>query len=106
MDFSPTQRVRLHEGRAPLFPFFARRSAWFLRELWVTPHIWEWTDRARNSHICGVAARSELCFAALPRLRWWTATLVRGARWLAEVCNDRSRRCLACPPRSQEETGL
>jgi hypothetical protein len=30
VDFSPTQRLRVHEGRAPLFPFFARRSAWFL----------------------------------------------------------------------------
>jgi hypothetical protein len=30
MDLSPTQRVRVHEGRAPVFPVFARRSAWFL----------------------------------------------------------------------------
>jgi hypothetical protein len=30
MDFSPTQRVRVHKGHTPLFPFFAGRSAWFL----------------------------------------------------------------------------
>jgi hypothetical protein len=30
MDFSATQRSRVHEGCASLFPIFARRSAWFL----------------------------------------------------------------------------
>jgi hypothetical protein len=30
MDFSPAQRLRVHEGRTPLFPFFAGRSAWLL----------------------------------------------------------------------------
>jgi len=62
--------------------------------------------RGRDSHLCGVAARCEGCVAELPCLRWWTATLVRGAWWLAAVCNDRPRRCLACPHRSQEENGL
>jgi hypothetical protein len=30
MDFSSAQRFRVHEGRATLFPIFARCSAWFL----------------------------------------------------------------------------
>jgi len=39
MDFNPTQRVRVHEGRAALFQFFAGRTARLLRELRVTPDI-------------------------------------------------------------------
>jgi hypothetical protein len=30
VDFSATQHIRVHQGRAPLLPFFARRSPWFL----------------------------------------------------------------------------